>query len=61
MDVDQLMAFDRIAREGSFSRAARGLQIAQRIVHFGHTIVAGRYSLASEYRPSAARLRLLAM
>ena len=29
MDVDQLMAFDRIVREGSFSRAARGLQIAQ--------------------------------
>src|SRR5262245_60734417 len=29
MDVDQLVAFDRIVREGSFSRAARGLQIAQ--------------------------------
>jgi LysR family transcriptional regulator, low CO2-responsive transcriptional regulator len=29
MDVDQLVAFDRIVREGSFSRAARELHIAQ--------------------------------
>jgi DNA-binding transcriptional LysR family regulator len=32
MDVDQLIAFDRIVREGSFSRAAWELHIAQRIV-----------------------------
>jgi DNA-binding transcriptional LysR family regulator len=29
MDLDQLLAFERIAREGSFSRAARGLDITQ--------------------------------
>ena len=29
MDIDQLLAFDRIAREGSFSRAARQLDITQ--------------------------------
>ena len=29
MDLDQLMAFERIVREGSFSRAARSLDIAQ--------------------------------
>jgi len=29
MDLQQLVAFDRIVREGSFSRAARELQIAQ--------------------------------
>jgi DNA-binding transcriptional LysR family regulator len=29
MDIDQLVAFDRIVREGSFSRAAWGLHIAQ--------------------------------
>jgi len=29
MDTDQLLAFDRIVREGSFSRAARALNIAQ--------------------------------
>ncbi len=29
MDLDQLIAFERIAREGSFSRAARSLDIAQ--------------------------------
>ena len=29
MDLQQLIAFDRIVREGSFSRAARELQIAQ--------------------------------
>ncbi|HEX5691219.1 MAG TPA: LysR family transcriptional regulator, partial [Roseiflexaceae bacterium] len=29
MDLHQLMAFERIAREGSFSRAAWSLQIAQ--------------------------------
>ncbi|MEZ4868604.1 MAG: LysR family transcriptional regulator [Caldilineaceae bacterium] len=29
MDLQQLMAFDRIVREGSFSRAARELHIAQ--------------------------------
>src|SRR5215467_4033218 len=29
MDTDQLQAFDRIVREGSFSRAARMLDIAQ--------------------------------
>lgn len=29
MDIDQLTAFDRIVREGSFSRAAWSLQIAQ--------------------------------
>jgi LysR family transcriptional regulator, low CO2-responsive transcriptional regulator len=29
MDIDQLVAFDRIVREGSFSRAAWSLQIAQ--------------------------------
>jgi DNA-binding transcriptional LysR family regulator len=29
MDIDQLLAFERIAREGSFSRAARQLDITQ--------------------------------
>jgi DNA-binding transcriptional LysR family regulator len=29
MDFDQLLAFDRIVREGGFSRAARGLGISQ--------------------------------
>jgi len=29
MDIDQLTAFDRIVREGSFSRAARELHLAQ--------------------------------
>lgn len=29
MDADQLLAFDRIVREGSFSRAAQGLDISQ--------------------------------
>lgn len=29
MDTDQLLAFDRIVREGGFSRAARGLGISQ--------------------------------
>src|SRR5215813_935972 len=29
MDVDQLITFDRIAREGSFSRAALGLGLGQ--------------------------------
>lgn len=29
MNIEQLIAFDRIVREGSFSRAAWGLQIAQ--------------------------------
>src|SRR5579883_2111961 len=29
MDIDQLLAFERIAREGSFSRAARHLDITQ--------------------------------
>lgn len=29
MDIDQLLAFERIAREGSFSRAARQLDISQ--------------------------------
>lgn len=29
MDTDQLLAFERIVREGSFSRAARALNIAQ--------------------------------
>jgi DNA-binding transcriptional LysR family regulator len=29
MDLEQLTAFDRIVREGSFSRAARELHLAQ--------------------------------
>jgi DNA-binding transcriptional LysR family regulator len=29
MDIDQLRAFERIVREGSFSRAARALDITQ--------------------------------
>ncbi|MDQ6660475.1 MAG: LysR family transcriptional regulator [Chloroflexota bacterium] len=29
MDINQLLAFERIVREGSFSRAARGLNISQ--------------------------------
>lgn len=29
MDLEQLLAFERIVREGSFSRAARSLDIAQ--------------------------------
>ena len=29
MDADQLLAFDRIVREGSFSRAAQGMDISQ--------------------------------
>jgi DNA-binding transcriptional LysR family regulator len=29
MDIDQLQAFERIVREGSFSRAARTLDITQ--------------------------------
>ncbi len=29
MDLEQLQAFERIVREGSFSRAARSLDIAQ--------------------------------
>lgn len=29
MDVEQLRAFERIVREGSFSRAARIMDIAQ--------------------------------
>src|SRR5260370_3057667 len=32
MDIDQLLAFERIVREGSFSRAARQLDISQPII-----------------------------
>jgi len=41
MDIDQLIAFDRIVRAGSFSRAAWDLHIAQPTIQRNKVLFSG--------------------